>query len=420
MRIREFKVGAGQARLGLLLFAAAALFFSVQISGQEISNLPATPLPIPDRVCHFITGRMNSIVPQAQTRCYTKPGNSPSYFYVYIYSPKKVLEGQMRRAWSTALFQTLEEMGNDNSLDGACSEEPTCYISIADAYTEAHNWHYETSSVKEVESGNRGFSGPSYGDQDSDSWYLSWWRRLVASKHSDSPGSKADATELAESACERYIAALRKKHTETPYCSVMLANDQAIYIALDFWNIATPALTDYTYELPSTVGKTLDNTGYDGQVILRTPWSDTDNGPMRVYTTLPLKGIEFAFEERQSGMRDDLETWSLLKSNFFQTGQIARGRLSNGAKENSRTQNASVLRYLAGPSDTVTLDTTDGAEWMVSRGDFDRCKLSLEGEIQVSTQSMSGNTVRRDGPPTITKQKNGVPCAVPASFIQGW
>jgi hypothetical protein len=363
---------------------------------------------------------MNSIVPQAQTHCYTKPGISPSYFYVYIYSPKNVLEGHMRRAWSSALFQTLEEMGNDNSLNGACTEEPNCYISIADAYTEGHKWHYETSSMKEVESDNREFSGSSYGDQVSDSWYLSWWQRLVASKYSDSPGSKGNATELAETACGRYIAALRRKHTETPYCSVMLANEQTIYIALDFKNISTPALADYTFELPSTVGKTLDNTGYDGQVILRTPWTDTDNGPMRVYTTLPLKGIEFAFEERQSGMRDDLEAWSLLKSYFFETGQITRSRLYNGEKENSRTRKAAVLRYLPGPSDTVTLDTTDGAEWMVSRGDFDRCKLSLEGEIQVSTQSISGNTVSHDGTPTITKQINGVPCSVPASFIQGW
>ena len=420
MRIRGFNIGAGFAKAGPILIAVAALFFCVQIPGQEIENLAASTLPIPERVCHFIDGRMSTIIPQAHTRCSTKPGNSPSYFYVYIYSPKNVLEGPMRRAWSSAVFQTLEEMGKDNSLNGACTEEPTCYISIADAYTEGHNWHYVTSDLQDIEPAVQGFSGPSYGDQVTESWYLSWWHRLIATKQSDSPRSKEDATALAETACERYITALKKKHTETPYCSVMLANNQTIYIALDFRNISAPALTDYTFELASTVGKTLDNTGYDGQVILRTPWTETAQGPMRVYMTLPLKGIEFAFEERQSGMRDDLETWSLLKSNFFETGQITRGRLYNGEKENSRTQKASVLRYLPGPSDTVTLDTTDGAEWMVSRGDFDRCKLNVEGEIQVSTQPPSGNTVNRDIPPTITKQKNGVPCAVPASFIQGW
>jgi hypothetical protein len=136
--------------------------------------------------------------------------------------------------------------------------------------------------------------------------------------------------------------------------------------------------------------------------------------------TLPLKGIEFAFEERQSGLRDDLETWSLLKSNFFESGQIARGRLFSGEKESARTQKAAVLRYLPGPSDTVTLDTTDGAEWMVSRGDFDRCKLNVEGQIQVSTLSKSGSAMDQNGQPTLTKQKNGESCAVPASFIQGW
>ena len=420
MQIREFKLKAGQAKLCLILTAAAALFFSVRLPGQEILNLPSSPLPIPERVCHFIDGRMNSIIPQARTRCSTKPGNSPSYFYVYIYSPKNVLEGRMRRAWSSALFQTLEEMGKDSSLDGACMEEPTCYISVADAYMEDHNLHYVTSSMSEINPADRGFPGPTYGDRVSDSWYLAWWQRLIASKQSDSPGSKGEATGLAESACEHYIAALRKKHTETPYCSVMLANDQTIYIALDFRNISTPALTDYTYELASTVGKTLDNSGYDGQVILRTPWTDTNQGPMRVYMTLPLKGIEFAFEERQSGLRDDLETWSLLKSNFFESGQIARGRLFSGEKESARTQKAAVLRYLPGPSDTVTLDTTDGAEWMVSRGDFDRCKLNVEGQIQVSTLSKSGSAMDQNGQPTLTKQKNGESCAVPASFIQGW
>ena len=419
MLIREFKFRAGQAKLGLML-TAAALFFSVLLPGQDMANLPAPPLTIPERVCDFITTGMSSIVPQARTRCSTKPGNSPSYFYVYIYSPKDVLEGRMRRAWSSALFQTLEEMGNDSSLDGACTEEPTCYISVADAYTEGHNWHYETSSMSEVRTESQGVPGPSLGDRVADSWYLAWWQRLIASKRSDTPGSKGNATELAESACARYITALRKRHTETPFCSVMLANDQTIYIALDFRNISTSALTDYTFELPATVGKTLDNSGYDGQVILRTPWTESAQGPMRVYMTLPLKGIEFAFEERQSGLRDDLETWSLLKSNFFENGQLAKGRLFNDEKDKLRTRNASVLRYLPGPSDTVTLDTTDGAEWLVSRGDFDRCKLSVEGEIQVSTESASGNTVRHAGPPTITKQKNGASCAVPASFIQGW
>ena len=411
-------MGSGYAKTGPILSVAAALLFSVSAMGQEVLNLPESTLSVPDKVCHFITGRMNTIVPQARTRCFTRPGNSPSYMYVYIHSPKNVLEGHMRRAWSSALFQTLEEMRQDSSLNGACSEEPYCYFSVADAYLVDHGWHYETTASKEMDSSIRGIPGPSYYDHVSESWYLDWWQRLIASKQSNFPGSKEDAKELAESACISYINALKKKHTETPYCSVMLATNQTIYIALDFRKISTPALIDYTYELPSTVGKTLENSGYDGQVILRTPWTDTDQGPKRAYLTLPLHGIEFAFEERQSGLRDDLEAWNLLKSNFFESGQLTRGRLFADDKQNSRTQKAAVLRYLPGPSDTVTLDTTDGAEWMVSRDDFDRCKLNVEG--QVSIDAKSGNTVSHDGAPTITKQKNGEPCAVPASFIQGW
>jgi hypothetical protein len=419
MRILGFSRGAGCAKAGPILAVAATLLFSVHVQGKQKQDQPESLL-IPQRVCRFITGRMNSVTPQARTRCYTKQGNSPSTLYVYIYSPENVLEGQMRRAWSSALFQILEDMGKDNSLNGACTEDPQCYFSISDAYTEGRHWHYETTALRDTGSAIQGFSGPVYIDQASESWYLAGWKRLIASKRSDTPGSQNNALRLAESACERYLSALMKNHTETPSCSVMSATSQAIYIALDFGNIMTPTLPEYTFELPSTVGKTLDNSGYDGQVVLRTPWVATVQGATRVYRTIPLQGIEFAYEEEQSGLRDELDAWRMLKSSFFESGQIARDRLYYDDTENSLHRTAAVLRYLAGPSDTVILDTTDGAEWMVSRDDFERCKLSAGSEIQITTESISGNAVSRDGPPTITRQEKGVPCAAPASFLKGW
>ena len=326
----------------------------------------------------------------------------------------------MRRAWSSALFQILEDIGKDSSLNGACREDPYCYFSISDAYTERHNWHYATTALKDTGAAIRGFSGPVHIDQASDSWYLAEWKRLIASKRSDTPGSQNNATELAKSACERYLSALMKNHTETPSCSVMSATNQAIYIALDFGNIFTPSLPEYTFELPSTIGKTFDNSGYGGQVVLRTPWVATVQGATRVYQTIPLRGIEFAFEEEQSGLRDELDAWSMLKSSFFESGQIAKDRLYYDDSEKSLHRTAAVVQCLAGPSDTVILDTTDGAEWMVSRDDFERCELSAGSEIQITTESISGNVVSRDGPPTITRQEKGVPCAVPASFLKGW
>jgi hypothetical protein len=58
-------------------------------------------------VCKFISEHMQSNLPQSPTLCSATQERSGD-FEINVFSPKDVLEGDMRRAWSSALFQTLE------------------------------------------------------------------------------------------------------------------------------------------------------------------------------------------------------------------------------------------------------------------------------------------------------------------------
>jgi hypothetical protein len=432
-------------RFGVTL--AAGLIFSAPFTALKAQGPQAQSLPSPQAVCAFITGEMKSTLPQEPTLCSGKQGGSAAYYYFDIVSPKNVLEGDMRRAWSSAIFKTLEELVDEKSLNGACSSTSICFVNISDAYMTQHNWYYQTSISKDSIDLIRGMSDVSHG-QLSERWYLNWWRSLFTFKESDIPGSKENATQLAQAACGHYTAALNRKQSNVssqrqedrlvkeggtvvgkvdhpvdfalPSCSVLLATDKTIYIAVDFSDLLAPALVSNTSELLPTIGEMFDNTGYDGQVIFRTPWTDTDQGPVRVYWTFPIRGIEFAFEERQSGLRDELDAQELLRSNFLESGQVSRYRLLYDTKDKFVLRNAAVFSSTVGPNGGVTVDTTDGAEWKASRDAFDHCKLGLGSDVQISTELLSVNTVSFDGPPILTAHNGGTQCTVPAVFLKGW
>ena len=85
-------------------------------------------------VCKFINEHMQSRLPQSPTLCSATQGRSGD-LEINVFSPRDVLESDMRRAWSSALFQTLESVVTEKSLEGACSlEKPTCFVSVADAH----------------------------------------------------------------------------------------------------------------------------------------------------------------------------------------------------------------------------------------------------------------------------------------------
>ena len=60
-------------------------------------------------VCKFISEHMQSKLPQSPTLC-SATQETPGDYEINVFSPKDVLESDMRRAWSSALFQTLEAL----------------------------------------------------------------------------------------------------------------------------------------------------------------------------------------------------------------------------------------------------------------------------------------------------------------------
>ena len=253
----------GHAKLVLAL-TAAALCFSLPISGQKTQSPPAPSPASPQSVCAFIVGRMKTSLPQEPTLCSGKQEKAPGYYSISIFSPKNVLEGDARRAWSSALFQTLEDLVEERSLNGACSTTPTCDANISDSYMAEHNWRYKIIPSMDLVSLAK---GPSSRVEFSEDWYVFGWQMLFHTKESDSPGSKENATEIRKRACEIYVVALRKMSSERPVptCSIMLANDKNIYLVLDFADWAYTTFGDITYEMLPTFGRMFEDTGYGGQ-----------------------------------------------------------------------------------------------------------------------------------------------------------
>ena len=168
-------------------------------------------------------------------------------------------------------------------------------------------------------------------------------------------------------------------------------------------------------ELPSSFGRMFDNTGYAGQVLIRSPWTSSSGSAFRVYYIFPLWAIEFAYEEKESGLRDEFAAGEMLSSEFE-----ANGQMSESTYKSSVLANAAVVRYVPASDDTMIVDMTDGAEWKISKESFDRCNLRLGDEIDVSTALVSGNTVSFHGSPTLSTQKGTVSCKLTATFVKGW
>ena len=85
---------------------------------------------------------MQSKLPQSPTLC-SATQEALGDYEINVFSPKDVLESDMRRAWSSALFQTLEALVTEKSLDGACSlEEPICFVSVSDSHLAGEGIRY--------------------------------------------------------------------------------------------------------------------------------------------------------------------------------------------------------------------------------------------------------------------------------------
>lgn len=263
-------------------------------------------------LCSFITQRMQSALPQVPTLCtpltdsdYAVPLHMLS---VSVFSPTDVLEGKMRRAWSTALFQTLRALFFGGALDGACAPSPpelasACIVRVSDS--SMSNVYYEVFSENQTTYQLlKHFLG---GDLASDDTYFAWWSSLMRGKTERHPEwmSKDNAESIAQEACKRFCDKIReydslfpKADLPVPGCAVTLATDSAVYVVLDFPNRFFASTLNYSMELPGTFGEAFDGSAYDGQIVFRSPWDETGK---RSYVIYGLADIELAWEESQAG-----------------------------------------------------------------------------------------------------------------------
>ena len=412
-----------------LLIAIAAAQLMAQQGDGPILHPKTTSMKASGNaqaVCKFISEHMQSKLPQSPTLC-SATQETPGDYEINVFSPKDVLESDMRRAWSSALFQTLEALGTEKSLEGACSlEKPVCFVSVADSHLAGEGIRYRLILSKKDLDALKTIVEAFHGTEFSDPWYFAWWNDLMISKESEHPGSKGNAELIARGACEDYIQAnaitATARNKKPPSCSVLLATDNAIYIEVDtsyrtrgavdgdFHDIVGALLSNVYADLPKTIGRAFDGTGYDGQVVVKSPWTNLADGPQeRDYFAVSLRDLEFLYEEIQSGARNDADSHTLLLSRYRSEGQTTLASLLRPDQEGSLlVRNAAIITINSGQGNTASVQTTDGAEWRVSNYDLLRCGVSPGSDVSIF--------VVPDKTPSFSSGR----CRLDATFVSGW
>jgi hypothetical protein len=416
----------------LVAFTATLQLMAQQGEGPILHPKTTLTKPVgnPQAVCKFISEHMQSKLPQSPTLC-SATQETPGDYEINVFSPKDVLEGDMRRAWSSALFQTLEALVEEKSLKGTCSlAEPVCFVSVSDSHLTSEGIRYRLILSQKDLDALRTLVMALHGTEFSDQWYFAWWSDLMISKESEHPGSKGNAELIARGACEDYVqanaitASLRNK--KPPSCSVLLATDKSVYIEVDtsyrtkwavdgdFHDDVGALLSNVYADLPKTIGRAFDSTGYDGQVVVKSPWTNLSDGPQeRDYFTVSVRDLEFLYEEIQSGARSEADSHTLLLSRYRSEGQTTLTSLLRPDQERSLiVRNAAIVTIKSGQNNAASVRTTDGAEWRVSEVDMVRCGVSPGRDVSI--------LVLPEKTPALSVQRGGEPCRLDIAFVSGW
>lgn len=409
-----FSIGIGAVKR--LLKAAPTLS---QSFAEWAAKEGAQPRVAADTVCSFITSKMMSALPTVPTICFVKEGG-PLQYELRVFSPTEVLEGKMRRAWSTSLFLTAQALFFDGELNSTC-EEPSngnkdwygCQLDVSDSYLSQHDFYYVLWPSKAMKMAMQTIPDPS-----SDNWYRWWWHFLLGDEEVSEPRfkSKGNAELRAESACKDYLEATPavRLHVVSVTCSVLFVTDSSAYAVVDFPDLVWAMTFDFVVSLLESFGHTFASSGYDGAVIFRSPWT-TGTPPTRVYHMYPLRSIAFSWEEANSGVREKFSA-ALDLVREREMGQIDRDVFSSApeAKAELHFRNAAILRITPVPNGYSLMDLTDGSEWSIAKETQNRCNLN-EG-IEVLISSVSGGK-----PPLLSGSAPGKRrCALDAVFVKGW
>jgi S1-C subfamily serine protease len=351
---------------------------------SRLQSFPDEPLPQHSAsgdnsspACAFITGRMTSALPQVPTLC-----EETSQGAVSVFSPTPVLAGPFRRAWSTALFQTLDAAAKD----GPC--ESGCDVSVSDSELASRGMHHQSYISKEEATQTWRSALPGFASDER--YLLEWSSLLIGTTDERSTRSKAGMESLANSSCQDYLGLLRRDEAlwifekGFPTCSVMLATSSSAYILLDF---PYGVMANFAALLPKAFHY-LDR--YEGAVILRSPWhvsSDgTDPEPYRDYDQYSLHWLGFIHDEITSG-NDSAESWLLMDRDSHDNGYVHpktlfSKRTKRGEPIPMEYQHAAVYKISAvGKYNHVQL--TNGGEFTISTDSVSRCSLKVGDEISL-------------------------------------
>ena len=360
-----------------------------------------------ETVCSFITNKMMSALPTVPTNCFVKEGG-PLRYELRVFSPTEVLEGKMRRAWSTALFLTAQALFFDGALNSTCevsSENKDwygCKLDVSDSYLSENHFYY----VLWLHEGTKALM-QMMPDPSSDDWYRAWWN-LLRDRNEARFKSKGNAELIAQDACKDYLRVGLKEGTlsSVPTCSVLLVTDSSVFAVVDFPDWLNAIAGTNTVPLLETFGRRFASSGYDGAVILRSPWT-TGASPTRSYQIYPLRSIEFWWEEVNSGVREKFAA-ALGLSGETKTGQTDRNVFSS----DSALRFAAIVRISPGPNGYSLMDLTDGSEWSITKESQNRCNLNEGIEAQIF--SLPGS------PPSVIFLGPGGRCPLDTVFVKGW
>jgi hypothetical protein len=354
------------------------------------------------------------MVPQAPTLCSGERSAVAGYYEITVVSPTDALEGKLRRAWSSALFHTFERLVDEPSLKGACKSDIVCDTKVSDASMSRSNLDYRLflskDSVDHVQPYLHDFRAAPL----SEHWYLIWWEELMRGKESGYLSTAETAGAIGDGVCQNYMnfeaRRIETKGGAGPQCFVMLATGKSLYLTLNFPTPAS-ALVD-RIDLVSVLGRALSIASYDGAVIVRSPYVATPSGKERVYKIYPMRELQFAYDEQQSGIRSLSDATLLLEDRYRVNGQTTEYSLSNVSNASLWIRTAAVFEFPNGKLDRTTVDLTDGTEWKLSEESKSRC------EVVLGTDITTVGVV--DKAPVLSVYRSGQTCKLDAIFLKGW
>ncbi len=368
-------------------------------------------------ICSFIQGRILEALPQAPTLC---DEASPDSVYpkVSVFSPVPVLPGNLRRAWSTALFQALQAAAKDGPCRSGCS------ISVSDAQMALRGMHYETDISKDTASLHAEIF-PQIGGFASDQAYFWQWSYLLSGTRDDRLGSQEGTESLARNACQDYSRLLREDRMLAellkqdpkllpglPTCSVMVPTPSSAYIVVDFSNSFMPTFADFSDPLPKAFHY-LDR--YEGAVIFRGPWATFSDGTTaRYYQQYSLHWLGFVHDEMTSGVRDEGMSFLLLNGDHVrQPGQIYPNAIfGKDSKVGTIVTREAAVYKIKDYRGYARVQLTDGSEWAITPDSVTRCGLKVGDAVSL----FAVKSVEADRGISPAKAN----CNLKASFAGAW